>query len=174
MYKTEVQMKKSENIIYNSIWRIPSFAPSVIRLAILHWYVTVNQPKPLQDLLSHQLMPFKCTHNRTFRNKFNCIHTKRQTEPAPTDRVTVSSCSGIKEITVLPDSGADISAAGKDVLRFLDYYPDNSLPSTVIPRAVSGNAMIPLRNVPITLHFQWRDYSDDFHFFPSTTGAIIS
>jgi len=36
-----------------------------------------------------------------------------------------------REITVLPDSGADTSAAGNDIMNFLGNHPDNLLPSVV-------------------------------------------
>ena len=40
-------------------------------------------------------------------------------EPAPTIEVQVSSSMGAKSIRVLPDSGAEITAAGKETLAFL-------------------------------------------------------
>ena len=40
-----------------------------------------------------------------------------------------------------PDSGADISAAGQEVLHMLGYHFDNILPSNISPRMVNGSSM---------------------------------
>ena len=57
--------------------------------------------------------------------------TQTTREPAPTIEIQVSSSLGTKGIRVLPDSGAEITAAGKETLAYLDHHPDNLLPSTV-------------------------------------------
>ena len=38
-----------------------------------------------------------------------------------------------KSIRVLPDSEAEITAAGKETLAYLDHHPDNLLPVTCVP-----------------------------------------
>ena len=43
------------------------------------------------------------------------------TEPAPTITVQISSSTGTRDLNVLPDSGADISAAGQEVLAYLGH-----------------------------------------------------
>ena len=63
------------------------------------------------------------------------------TEPAPTVAVQVSSSTGTCRLDVLPDSGADISAAGQEVLEFLGQHI-NILPSGINPRTVNGLSMI--------------------------------
>ena len=54
-----------------------------------------------------------------------------KTEPAPTIMVSESSSTGTRYINlkVLPDSGADISAAGQDIMRYLGHYKSNLVPS---------------------------------------------
>ena len=86
----------------------------------------------------------------------------------------VPSSTGTKSITVLPDFEAEITAAGKDVLTYLGHHPDNLLPSNVIPRAVSGNNMTPIGMIPITIHLQGKQYTDNIHIIPGIKGAVIS
>jgi len=81
---------------------------------------------------------------------------------------------GTKEVAVLPDSGADISAAGEDTLATLGYHPLNLLPSTVVPKAVNGQSMQPIGYVPVKLKLDGKQYQDELHFFPGVRGAIIS
>ena len=45
-----------------------------------------------------------------------------KTEPAPTIMVSISLSTGTRNIKVLPDSGAHISAAGQDNMRYLGHY----------------------------------------------------
>ena len=46
----------------------------------------------------------------------------------------------------MPDSGADISVAGRALLSHLHKHPDNLLPSTVTPRAVKAYRQAPSDN----------------------------
>ena len=50
-----------------------------------------------------------------------------------------------------PDSGADILAAGQEVLHMLGYHIDNILSSNVSPRMVNGSSKVPLGKIPITI-----------------------
>ena len=100
--------------------------------------------------------------------------TQTRREPAPTIEVQMLSSTGPKNIRVLPDSGAEITAAGKEILAYLDHHPDNLLPSTVIPRAVNGNSMTPIGRIPIVIHLQGKKYTDDLHIIPGITGTVIS
>ena len=54
-----------------------------------------------------------------------------ETEAAPTIMVKVTSSAGTKFIQMLPDSGADISAAGQELLRHLSHHVDNLLSSGI-------------------------------------------
>ena len=62
-----------------------------------------------------------------------------KTEPAPTIMVSISSSTGTKNIKVLLDSGADISAAGQDIMRYLGHHKSNLVPSRITPRTVNGS-----------------------------------
>ena len=96
------------------------------------------------------------------------------TEPAPTITVQVSSSTGTRNLDVLPDSGADISAAGQEVLEFLGQHVDNILPSHISPRTVNGLTMTPLGKVPVTITLGKQMYQDNLHIYPGVSGALIS
>ena len=96
------------------------------------------------------------------------------TEPAPTITVRVSSPAGSHYIDVLPDSGADISAAGQEMLQTLGHHIDNILPSHISPRMVNGSSMVPLGKIPITIQLGALKYKDELHIYPGVTGALIS
>ena len=65
-------------------------------------------------------------------------------EPAPTISVRMTSSKRTALVTVLPDSGADISAARQTIVGLLGHYLDNLAPSEISPRAVNGACMKPL------------------------------
>ena len=94
-------------------------------------------------------------------------------ESALTIRVQISTSTGRKDVTVLPDSGAYITAAGEEILTYLDHHQNNLLPSTITPKAVNGNSMTPIGRVPTTIHLQGKQYTDDLHIIPGIKGAII-
>ena len=69
-------------------------------------------------------------------------------ELAPTITVHVSSLNGSADMELLPDSCADISAAGKETLRRLGEHVDNLLPSKIEPQAVNGSRMRSIGKIP--------------------------
>ena len=92
------------------------------------------------------------------------------TEPAPKITVQISSSTGTRNLNILPDSEADISAAGQEVLEYLGQHVDNILPS----RTVNGLSMIPLGKVPVTIKLGKQTYQDGLHIYPGVPGALIS
>ena len=85
-------------------------------------------------------------------NHFQLYNIKNdEAEAAPTIMVKVTSSTNTKLIQMLPDSGADISAAGQEVLYHLGHHVDNLLPSGISPRAVNGTTITPLGKIPVTL-----------------------
>jgi len=70
--------------------------------------------------------------------------------------------------------GADISAAGTEILTCLGFHPDNLLSSAVVPKPVDGHNITPLGCIPVTFCLQQQLYQDNLHFLPGVTGAIIS
>ena len=95
-------------------------------------------------------------------------------DPAPTISVHMSSLNGQASVHALPDSGADISVAGKPLLEHLHEHPDNLLPSDVTPRAVNGTTMRPIGKLPVTLSLGTWEYTDDFHIYPEVTATLLS
>ena len=61
------------------------------------------------------------------------------TTPAPIVHMQVTTCHGQASLDILPDSGADISAAGPQFVQALGEYMDNLAPSNICPRAVNGS-----------------------------------
>ena len=80
----------------------------------------------------------------------------------------------MKDVKVLPDSGADISAAGQEVMRHLGQHKDNLLPSRVCPRTVNGMLMRPLGKIPMVIPLGDQRYEDEMHIYPGISGAHIS
>ena len=95
-------------------------------------------------------------------------------EPAPTINIHISSLNSNANIKTLPDSGADISVAGKAALSTLGEHVDNLLPSQIIPRAVNGTRMYPIRKLPVTLALGGRKYVEDLHIYPNVKGVLLS
>jgi len=95
-------------------------------------------------------------------------------EPAPKIKIQLTTIMGTHVLTVLPDSGADISAVGTDILTSLGCHPSNLLPSTAVLKSVDGYNMIPLGCIPVTFCLEQREYKDNLHFLPGVTRAIIS
>ena len=96
------------------------------------------------------------------------------TEPAPTIPVHVSSLNGSANVDVLPDSGADISAAGTEVIRLLGDHIDNLLPSGITPKAANGTTMKPAGKIKVKLRLGTNEHSEDLHVYPSVRGMLIS
>ena len=68
-------------------------------------------------------------------------HSALHIESAPTIEVHIANPNDSATVKALPDSGADISVAGTDIVELLGDHKDNLLPSCVTPRTVSGHTM---------------------------------
>ncbi len=102
------------------------------------------------------------------------IRDRATIDPAPTITIHVSSPNGFADIEILPDSGADISAAGNEVLRYLGEHLSNLLPSKIDPRAVNGSKMLSIGKIPVTFQLGNNTYNDDLHIYPEITRALLS
>ena len=99
----------------------------------------------------------------------------RPTTPAPTVHMQVSTCHGQASLDILPDSGADISAAGPQFVQALGEYMDNLAPSNIRPRAVNGSILHPVGKLPhVAFCVNGRTVHDDVHIYDSITSALIS
>jgi hypothetical protein len=95
-------------------------------------------------------------------------------EHAPTIDIEVVALNGSAELSILPDSGADISVAGPSFLVQLGDHPGNLLPSRMTPRAVNGTTMKSMGRLPVNLTLEGTTYTEDFHIYPEVTCAILS
>ena len=95
-------------------------------------------------------------------------------DPAPLISLDVISANGSCYTKALPDSSADISAAGKTILSTLNEHINTLLPSTVIPKVVNGAKMFPLGKLPVTFRLGSTEYHDDLHIYPDIYGTILS
>ena len=102
------------------------------------------------------------------------IHHVTSTDPAPNVSVNITSSNGSTLTKALPDSGADISAAGRGILRLINEKISNLLPSNIIPKVANGATMHPLGKIPVTFKLKNREYTDDLHIYPSVHGILMS
>jgi len=82
--------------------------------------------------------------------------------------------NGSSEIEILPVSGTDISATGRELLMLLGEHVDNIPPTGITPQAVNGMTMKPLDKLPVTLCLGDKQYRNDVHIYPGVSGALIS
>ena len=84
-----------------------------------------------------------------------------------------TSTNGSRELEVLLDSGADISAAGAEMLQYLNEHVGSLYPSTVTPKAVNGTKLHPLGKFPVKLHLGSCDFEGDLHIYPNISGPLL-
>lgn len=106
--------------------------------------------------------------------QLSTIRQVSATEPAPTITIRILSINGSCDTLALPDSGADISAAGPKLLKLLSEHPLNLLPSEVNPRTADGHTMQPMGRLPVTFHLQGRQHKEDVHIYPDVPAVIMS
>ena len=112
--------------------------------------------------------------NTTSHTKLSNIHHMSSSDPAPMIPVNITSTNGSCDIEVLPDSGADISASGKEILAHLNEKVELLIPSDVFPKAVNGAQMFPLGKLPVTIRLGNRAYLEDIHIYPNVRGTLLS
>ena len=130
------------------------------------------QPQSSLSTLTGQLTPH---HDQLPPQiKASQVGDNTTVEPTPTLSIHISSLNGNANLTTLPDSGADISVAGKAALHHLGEHEDNLLPSQIIPRAVNGTRMYPIGKLPVTLALGGQKYMEDLHIYPNIKGVLLS
>jgi len=87
------------------------------------------------------------------------------TDLAPTIKVHLQSANGACDTWVLPDSGANISAAGLQLLKMLQEHTLNLLPSEISPRTADGHIMEPIGKLPVIFHLHGRQHKEDMHIY---------
>ena len=95
-------------------------------------------------------------------------------QPAPTIQAELSTRNGSTSMQVLPDSGADISVAGPNIIQSLNDHRDNLLPSQVTPRTVNGQKLTPIGKLPVQIKIANHMYKDELHVYPNIEGVLVS
>ena len=96
------------------------------------------------------------------------------TDPAPKIPIHITSPNGSTSVSVLPDSGTDISTAREAILQHLNKHVNNLLPSSVIPKVANGTEMHPVEKLPITLKLGSKEFPNKLHIYPNVCGVLIS
>ena len=135
-----------------------------------------RQSRPTAQSLSANAMQTseETTATEHNPNHLSALRQVAAADPAPTTQVHISTVNGSSTTPVLPDSGADISAAGPHLLTLLDEHPSNLLPSLVSPHTASGHKMRPIGKLPTTLTLQGRKHHEEVHIFQEVTGVMMS
>jgi len=91
-------------------------------------------------------------------NALSALRQVTSAESAPNIRIHISTVNGSTVTSVMPDSGADITAAVLQLLTLLDEHQLNHLPSMMTPHTVSGHKMTPIGKLPTTPVLQGRQH----------------
>ena len=86
----------------------------------------------------------------------------------------VVATSFIYTIYHIPDSGADISAAGKESLQTLNKHVNSLMPSRVIPKAANRMKMYPLGKTPVKIQLGCYEHSEELNIYPNISGTLLS
>ena len=95
-------------------------------------------------------------------------------DPAPLITVNITSANGSSDVKVLPDSGADISASGREILVDLNEQPNKLTSADVIPRKVNATKIFPLGKLPVTLRLGNQEYAWKMYTFTQMSMALSS
>lgn len=106
--------------------------------------------------------------------KMSMIRQVTATKPAPTISICISTNKGSYQIQDLPDSGADISAVGQELLENLDELTNHLIPLQIVPQATNRQKMHYLGKVLVKFQLREKWYSDAIRIYPSMSGVIIS
>ena len=93
---------------------------------------------------------------------------------APTVTVDFSTPNGTCTIAALPDTGADISAAGPNFLQSLGENVSNLLPPTDQPKSADGSPMKCLGQLPVTVAIGDRTASCTIHILENLSTVLLS
>ena len=93
--------------------------------------------------------------------------------PAPTVLLHARALNGEADIDILPDSGANICAAGTQFLAKIGERKDNLDHSDIKPQAANGHTMKPLGCLSVTFSTSGRSSEEVVHIYPGVRGALI-
>ena len=139
--------------------------------------LTLPQPHSTRSRAPPLRKPTSAQADMSQQSRDPQMSTIRQvtaTDPAPTILIHISSDNGSQHMQVLPDSGADVSAAGQQLLQHLNEHINNLLPSEITPRAANGSKMYALGKLMVTLSLKGKQHTEEMHIYPDVSGTIIS
>ena len=102
------------------------------------------------------------------------VQKVEKTTPAPKLKMQITGARKSIQWAVLPDSGADISAAGPGLLKALGESPRRLQASTIRTTTVSGQHMETLGMLKIKLKAGDKEIDEEIHIFKGVKGALIS
>ena len=133
-----------------------------------------TQPPAYPSANVMYIPPEDATITEQSPNHLSALRQVTGTDHAPTISIQVSTVNGSAVTSMLPDTGADISAAGPHLLTLLDEHPSNLLPSLISPLTASGHKMTPMGKLPTTFSLQGRTHREEIHVFKDVTGVMMS
>ena len=143
----------------------PAYHVSCHNCKKLGHFSRVCHSKPIQP---HPPRPYTSTLQSTQSDSswsgqagLSNIHHVTSTDPAPKLKIDITTLNGAITTAVLPDSGADISAASTSILSQLNEHIDNLLHSSVIPKAANGAEMHPVDRLPVCFKIGNKEHLDD-------------
>ena len=95
-------------------------------------------------------------------------------DPAPTVMMHIITPNGSCQTQVLPDLGADISAAGEQILSQLNEHRNNLLPSEFAPHAANGQKIKSMGKMCVQFRLAGKEHSEEMYIFPNMRGVIMS
>ena len=93
---------------------------------------------------------------------------------APTVQANISTPKGTCTIVALPDTGADISAAGLNFLEYLGEPLSNLLPPTDQPKSADASGMKCLGQLPVMVTVGDKSTSCNIHIITHLTTLLLS
>ena len=154
--------------------RCPAFGLPCNNCGKLGHFAKVCRSRPLQPEPKPTLTASTNTLTTNKDLLLSNISNVTASDPAPKITIDITTLNGTRSIAVIPDSGADVSAAGEAILHHLNEHLDNLLPSHIVPKAANGTEMHPMGKLPIRLKLGNRKFADELHIYPDVCGLLIS
>ena len=112
--------------------------------------------------------------SETKDNHLFSVHAMQGLGKAPKVSVLVQGRNGSAQLKILPDSGADISAADETILIKLGEHIDNLLPSRENHAySVDGSALKSIGLLHVTITLGDVSIDDTLHIFPKIPGGML-
>ena len=103
----------------------------------------------------------------------SAIIASASVQGAPRIRVHVEAYEAAS-VEALPDTGADVSVAGLQLLDDMGEFPENLLPPDEHPKAANGEVIKSIGVLPVHITLGDTTVEDNIHILPSVTGLLLS